>query len=144
MSVSADWKPKRAIRAKIRDNKTIILIGWRPKRVTYAKIKDKLNDKVTASVQTWFARGILAVQEPVIQGICKSAIRNMEFKVVRENRFILFNVPFPFKLPFSNFSMLRGAAPLAGHHPIHKVELVPICSKLSLILLFTICFYFWC
>jgi len=51
MSVSVDWKPERAVQAKIRDIQkfTIILIGWNPKRAIYAKVKD--HDKVTASVR---------------------------------------------------------------------------------------------
>jgi len=51
MSVSVDWKPERAVQAKIRDKQkfTIILIGWNPKRAIYAKVKD--HDKVTTSVR---------------------------------------------------------------------------------------------
>jgi len=43
MSVSVDWKPERAVQAKIRDmNKNvIILIDWNPKKAIYAKVKDQ-------------------------------------------------------------------------------------------------------
>jgi len=50
MSVSVDWKPERAVQAKIRDmNKNDYLISRKPARATYAKVKD--HDKVSASVR---------------------------------------------------------------------------------------------
>jgi len=103
MSVSVDWKPERAVQAKIRDTEKIIkkciLIGWNPKRAIYAKVKD--HDKVTA----------LFVHHPLgassYQKTSDSKHPQMkdseqgQFKVVRENNGYCVQCTFPIYLPFS-------------------------------------------
>jgi len=41
MSISMDWKPERAVQAKIREKNVIILIDWNHKKAIYAKVKDQ-------------------------------------------------------------------------------------------------------
>ena len=59
----------------------------------------------------------------------------MEFKVVGENRFLMFNVSFSTYLPFSKLVQIRGVTLLADHHFIlYQFEPVPIRLKFSFIL----------
>ena len=43
-------------------------------------------------------------------------IRTEEFKVGKENRIIVFNVPFPHNYHFPNFSKICGVTPFADNH----------------------------
>jgi len=136
MSVSLDWKPERAVQAKIRDKKnTIILIGWNPKRAIYAKVKD--HDEVTASAkhdplgasnyQKTFDSKHLQIKDSE-QG---------QFKVVRENSSCCVQCIFPIYLPFSKkIQKICGATLLAGYHPIHPVW---ACAHLFGTLIHSIC-----
>jgi len=102
MSVSLDWKPERAVQAKIRDKKkknTIIPIGWNPKREIYAKIKD--HDKVTASAKhdPLEASNYQKTSDSKHPQIKDS--EHGQFKVVRENSGYCVQCTFPIYLPFS-------------------------------------------
>ena len=46
-------------------------------------------------------------------------IRTEEFKVGKENRVIVFNVPFPKIYHFPNFSKICGVTPLVDHHSFY-------------------------
>jgi len=136
MSVSVDWKPGRAVQAKIRDKKkryTIILIGWNPKRVIYAKVKD--HDKVTASVRH---NPLGASNYHKTSDSKRPQIKDSEqgqFKVVRENSGYCVQYTFPIYLPFSkNFQ--RSVEPRYWRVTTQfiKFELVPIYLELSFIL----------
>jgi len=139
MSVSVDWKPERAVQAKIRDTEKIIkkciLIGWNPKRAIYAKVKD--HDKVTA----------LFVHHPLGASSYQKTsdwkhpqIKDSEqgqIKVVRENNGYCVQCTFPIYLPFSKiFKKIRGATLLAGYHPVHQVW---ACAHLFGTLIYSIC-----
>jgi len=101
MSVSLNWKPEKAVQAKIRDKKknTIILIGWNPKRAIYAKVKD--HDKVTASAKhdPLGASNYQKTSDSKHPQIKDS--EQGQFKVVRENNGYCVQCTFPIYLPFS-------------------------------------------
>jgi len=74
MSVSVDWKPKRAVQAKLETKVTIILIGWNPKGEIYAKIKDQWqNNCISQAQSTW---GIRISEDPQIRSIYNSKTHN--------------------------------------------------------------------
>ena len=101
MSVSVDWKPERAVQAKIRDKQkfTIILIGWNPKRAIYAKVKD--HDKVTASVRHDPLGASTGQKTPDLKHLQLKDSKQGQFKVVRENSGYCVQCTVPIYLPFS-------------------------------------------
>jgi len=122
MSVSVDWKPERAVQAKVRDIKNIIiLIGWNPKREIYAKVKD--HDKVTASVRhvPLGASGYQKTSDSNHLQIKDS--KQGQFKVVRENNGYMCSMYLPiiFTIFQFFFSKIGGATLLAGYHSIDQI-----------------------
>jgi len=98
MSVSVDWKPKRAVQAKIRDKKKI-LIGWNPKRAIYAKVRD--HDKVTASVRHDPLGASSYQKTSDSKHLYIKDAKQGQFKVVRENSGYCVQCTFPIYLEFS-------------------------------------------
>ena len=97
-----DWKPERAVQAKIRDKKKIKYNypdRLKPERAIYAKVKD--HDKVTASVRH---DPLGASRYQKTSGSKHLQIKDSEqgrFKVVRENSGYCVQCTFPIYLPFS-------------------------------------------
>jgi len=135
MSVLVDWKPERAVQAKIRDTKKIIiLIGRNPKREIYAKIKD--HNKVPTS---FIHHPLGASRHQKTSDSKRLQIKDSEqgqFKVVRENSGYCVQCTSPIYLPFSKFFQ-RSVEPCHWQvtTQLIKFELVPIYLELSFILL---------
>jgi len=117
MSVSVDWKPKRAVQAKIRD---IILIDWKnPQGRSMQKLRIKRQSNCIRSGTVNLGHPI--IRRPLIRSICKSTqIKDLElgqFKVVKENSGYCVQCTLPIYLPFSKFfkdlwSHAIGGSPL--------------------------------
>ena len=133
MSVLVDWKPERAVQAKIRDTKKIIiLIGRNPKREIYAKIKD--HNKVPTS---FIHHPLGASRHQKTSDSKRLQIKDSEqgqFKVVRENSGYCVQCTSPIYLPFSKFFQ-RSVEPCHWQvtTQLIKFELVPIYLKFSFI-----------
>jgi len=97
----------------------IILIDWKPERAIYAKVKD--HDKVTASVRH---NPLGASNYKKTSGSKHLRLKESECgnsKLLGRITVIAFNVPFPYIYHFPNFSKIRGVTPLAGHHSINQI-----------------------
>jgi len=95
MSVSVDWKPERAVQAKIRDmNKNDNPDRLKTRKGDLCK-SYRSKDKVTASGQAYDPLGAYPViKEPPIQSICRSKTRNRgNSKLLGRTTVIVFNVP---------------------------------------------------
>jgi hypothetical protein len=141
MSVSVDWKPERAVHAKLETwTKMIILIDWKPARAIYAKVKD--HDKVTASVSTIQLGHTCYQRTSDSKHLQIKDSEQGQFKVVREHNSYCVQCTFPYIYHFPKFSKIRGATPLVGHHSIHQIW---ACAHLFGTLIYSICknfFYF--
>jgi len=132
MSVSVDWKPGRAVQAKIRDiTKMIILIGWKPKRAIYAKVKD--HDKVTVLVRH---NPLGASNYQKTSDLKRLQLKDSErwnSKLLGRITVIVFNVPLPLITIFK--TLQRSVRP---HHcqvttQLIEFEHVPIYLEFSFI-----------
>jgi len=129
--------------------KMITLIDWKPTRAIYAKVKGC--DKVTASDWTWLTWGISVVKRTYIKSDMthlghfssqKTSIlkllqikdsKQWNSKLSGRIAVIVFNVPFPYDYHFPNFLKIRGATPLAGHHSFKLIWACALYFKSSFI-----------
>ena len=135
MSVSVDWKPERAVQAKIRDmNKNDY-----PDRLKTRKGRSmqKLRIMTSNCISQHSPLGASSRQKNLrFEASADQRLGTGAFKVVREYNGYCVQCTFQYIYHFPNFSKIRGAMPLAGHHSIHQIW---ACAHLFGTLIYSIC-----